>query len=426
MLTNSWSSASRSSRILLALFALSITSGCTESPQSQVETKKVSVQAPTVTDDELRDMIDEELRYTFTGRRLNLVDNAAWQILHGALPFGKRFDVYNGDQPVSAIDWVLEGNQMTGWTVRHGSKDLGGRRGLKMVLESGSKTGQGHEDQWLAVISQSRPYGGKQDYPADYPVIFQGHEYQMGDIVRQVMWDVYEGKECSWTLIGLTNYLGPEYFTENTSWPNSNGEEWTVERIVEMEANENIDNSACGGTHRLIGMAMALRRYQQETGISPDKLTGGWKAAHDKIQDAIRKAQDFQQHDGCFSTAYFRGASRSTDVAVRINKSGHTLEVLALAMDDERIKEPWVTQAAVNLCELFRLTREINLECGGLYHAAHGLMEYRERRFGAWPYPGQKSAAAAGEKPSSATDEDESADSLPSAKADGDDETKTE
>ena len=60
---------------------------------------------------------------------------------------------------------------------------------------------------------------------------------------------------------------------------------------------------------------------------------------------------------------------------------------LALALDDETLKQPWMVRAVDRLCDLFRQTKNIDLECGSLYHATHGLMEYRERRFGRWSYP---------------------------------------
>ena len=379
-------------QIVLVLFSIGSIVGCNNgTAATSGPSDGAKLQVPKITDDELRDMIDEELRFTFTGRRLTLTRNAAWQILHGALPFGQKFMVYNGDKPVPAIDWVLDGNQMNGWTLRHGTKGLGGRRGLKMVLESGSKTGQGHEDQWLAVISQS-------GYAYDHPVIFQSQEYQLGDVVQQVMYDVYPGKECSWTLIGLTRYLPTDYLTENTSWKNSDGEDWNFGRLMTMESEQDLNRSACGGTHRLIGMAMALKRFQKETGKSDEQLTGGWKKARKQIKEAMIKAKDYQQPDGCFSTNYFRGHGKSSDLSYRINRSGHTLEVLALALDDETLKEGWVTAAVVNLCDLFRKTRELELECGTLYHAAHGLIEYRERRFGPWTYPGEEALPPKGDE----------------------------
>jgi len=345
-------------------------SGCQQKPA--VEPPQAAVPFADVPDDQLRAMIDDALRYTLDERRLSLDVNAAWQILHGALPFGTHFQVQNGDQTVSAMQWVLDGNQMNGWTLRHGSKDLpGGRRGLKMVMEPGTKTGQGHEDQWLAVMSQC-------GLPKDQKIIFQGQQYQLWDVLQQSMWDIYPGKECSWSLIALTRYLDDF----DLEWKSSDGETWTLEKVLQMEADEDLSMSACGGSHRLIGMTMALESQRKRGG----ELTDAWLAAEDKIQGAIETAQRHQQPDGSFSTNYFARPGTSADLALRINTTGHTLEFLSLGLDKDQLEEPWIENAVVQLCELFKKTEPIPLECGSLYHAAHGLIEYRERRFGPWPY----------------------------------------
>jgi hypothetical protein len=355
---------------LLLLLVLPFCASC----QKQTATGAPKLSADELpTDEELRQMIDAALRFTYTQRRLNLDQHAAWQILHGALPFGMHYKVYNGDTEVGAVQWVLDGHHMNGWSARHGEKDLPhGRQGLQMLVESGSKTGQGHDDQWLAVLSQC-------GLPLDQKVIFQGDEYIMEDILQQAMWDVYPGKECSWTAIALTNYLEDI----DTEWKASDGKTWTLEKIVAMEAEQNLNQSACGGSHRLIGMTMALKRYRSEG----RKLTGGWAAADEVIKESIDTIRRFQQSDGSLSTNYLLRAGTSADLALRINTTGHTLEFLALALDDKQLKEPWVTHAVVALCELFEQTKAVNLECGSLYHATHGLIEYYERRFGPWQYP---------------------------------------
>lgn len=359
---------------LVPLLLLATLLGCGSEPIT--EPKKTSDTSTDVSDDALREMVDEALLHTFNERQLNLDVNAAWQILHGALPFGMKFNVQNGDDAVPAMQWVLDGNQMKGWTLRHGSKDLpGGRRGLKMVMEPGTKTGQGHEDQWLAVMSQC-------GLSKEQKIVFQGQEYQLWDVVQQSMWDIFPGKECSWSLIALTRYL--DDFDQD--WQASDGETWDLEKVVQMEADQDLSMSACGGSHRLIGMTMAIDSYQDRGG----ELQGPWKDAEDKITGAIETARRFQQPDGSFSTNYFSRPGTSADLALRINTTGHTLEFLALALPPDQLSAPWVEQAVVQLCKLFKKTEPIPLECGSLYHAAHGLMEYRERRFGPWPYPSQE------------------------------------
>jgi hypothetical protein len=39
-------------------------------------------------------------------------------------------------------------------------------------------------------------------------------------------------------------------------------------------------------------------------------------------------------------------------------------------------------RAVLRLCAMLDSTIEIDLECGGIYHALAGLKLYRERRFG--------------------------------------------
>ena len=104
------------------------------------------------------------------------------------------------------------------------------------------------------------------------------------------------------------------------------------------------------------------------------------------IQQAIADARRYQNPDGSLSTRYFESPGSSPDLAQNLGSTGHTLEFLALALTDEQLREPWVRNAAVYLCDVFRLTRDVPVECGVLYHAAHGLILYRGRMFGPRSY----------------------------------------
>ncbi|HEV3005179.1 MAG TPA: ADP-ribosylation factor-directed GTPase activating protein isoform b, partial [Pirellulales bacterium] len=96
----------------------------------------------------------------------------------------------------------------------------------------------------------------------------------------------------------------------------------------------------------------------------------------------IRAAKACQQPDGGFSTEFFKRAASSPDLALRLNTSGHVFEFLSVALTDEQLREPWMARALDFLLEIFEATEDDDLECGGLYHGAHGLILYRERRFG--------------------------------------------
>jgi hypothetical protein len=325
--------------------------------------------------DGLRDMIDRTLEFTEHGREMSLEKQAAWQLLHGVLAFGEKFEILADGKKVVAVDWVLDGKPMKGWTITPTNRWLRGE------IEAG-KYGQGHDDQWLAILSQW-------NVPITRTIRVAGNDYTLYDMVKRTMYDCYEGKESSWTIIALSKHLKPI----DQKWVGTDGQEWTVERLVSMEAGPIYDEAAgqeliltgaCGGTHRLIGLAIALNNYRAQ---HPDvELTGGWLAAQKRIDWAVERARETQLPTGAFSIAFFFRAANSTNLDEHLAATGHMLEFLSFALPKERLQEPWIERAVAYLCGLLERTRHLDLECGSLYHAAHGLVLYRDKVFG--PRPG--------------------------------------
>ena len=311
------------------------------------------------------DRLDKALEFTYSNRHLNTKDQAAWQIVHGALVYGRDFQIYHEGKLVSALEYLLGGGELRGWTMRKGD------HGVKAVLEAGSKTGQGHEDQWLGYLSQC-------GLSPEEPIVVAGQPYKVQDLITQAQWDLYEGMEATWTLMAFSTYLPPD-----AEWTAKDGSSWNLERIVGMEAAQDLGDSACGGTHRMYGLAVAMNRYLAAGGKLTDSTEGAWQQAHKKIRDAISAAKQFQQPDGSLSTQYFARPASSAEIDTRISTTGHALEFLMIAMNDEEVQEPWVMRAATHLVGCFEKTQKFDLECGALYHAAHGLDLYRTRRFGA-------------------------------------------
>jgi hypothetical protein len=308
---------------------------------------------------------------------MNSSDHAAWQIVHGILAYGRELKIYHNGELISALDHLLAGGELRGWVIKPGD------RGVETVLEVGSKSGQGHEDQWLGYIVQT-------GIGPEEPIVVAGNKYQFGDLLTQAQWDVYEGMEASWTLMALSVYA-----PATATWTAKDGQEWSVERMIGMEADADLAASPCGGSHRMSGIAMALNRRIEEGG----ELTGGWKKADDKVQECIRKSREHQQPDGTFSTNYWIRPSTSPDIALRLNTTGHQLEFLTIATSDAQLAEPWIRQSVVALCKLLDESRELPIECGGLYHAIHGLELYRLRQFG------PRDVAPQSEKPASSEQE---------------------
>lgn len=370
----------------IALAAL-LLGGCSNDAAREAAPPEKAAAAPVIEAlpdaETLRRQIDETLDFTLA-RHMNTQDHAAWQIVHGMLAFGRDLKIEAEGQVVSALDYALQGGYIRGWTMRPGDK------GLEAVLESGSKEGQGHEDQWLGYLSQV-------GLPATQEIVVRGKKYTVADLLRQAEWDVYDGMEATWTLMAFSAYMPVDY-----RWKAKDGSEWNMERLVGMEAAQKLEESACGGAHRLYGLTCAVNRFAKEG----KQLSGGWQAADQKIQESIRAARMYQQPDGSLSTDWFFRPSASPEIALRISTTGHVLEFLVLAMTDDEVRQPWVTRAAVRLCDMLRQTKDLPVECGALYHAAHGLYLYRLRMYGQpWrPAAGAAATSAAAETtPAAAT-----------------------
>ena len=371
------------------ILASLVVAGCRPSSETP------SPLAPVPEDAQLRRQLEEVLDWTYTNRHLNLRDHAAWQVMHGALVYKQDFvvEIEPGGERKPAVDYLLAGGKMKGWTFEPGSvlDAATDRRGLRAVLEAGSKTGQGHAEQWLANLAQC-------NFPPTQTIVVDGRTYTIADYVSQVQLDVPRNvlREYSWTLSALTAYMPTD-----AKWTASDGQEWSIARLVEIEAEQELSTSACGGTHRLGGLTVALLRHLQQGG----QLEGVWQAAEEKIQEAIQTAKQYQNPDGSFSANYFQRGGKSADLTSDVAVTGHIFEFLTLALKDSELTEDWVKRAAAHLVEVLDKTKEVALECGSLYHAAHGLDIYHTRRFEPRSYkPAAQDTSATAKSPPAATE----------------------
>ncbi|MGI9176426.1 MAG: ADP-ribosylation factor-directed GTPase activating protein isoform b [Pirellulales bacterium] len=317
----------------------------------------------------LCDRIDAVIVHARDRRLLDAGVQGAWQVVHGILAFGPTFPVAVKGRTVPALDHLLGGGPITGWKLRRGDP------GVIAVVEEGSTMGQGHPDQWLGYLSQcgiATDDGGLAGgIPLDTPLVVGGRQFTLLDLLAQAQHDIRPGQEATWTLMALAAWL-----PHDAAWTSGSGETWTTERVVRMEAGADIISAACGGTHRLYGLAAAINAHGRATNGEP---SGAWAEAAAVLDDCIDRARRFQQPDGSFSIHYFDRPGTSPDVFAKLAATGHVFEVLAVALDDERLAEPWVTRAADRLVTLLEQTEDVDVECGGLYHAVHGLALYRRR-----------------------------------------------
>jgi hypothetical protein len=346
-----------------------------------------------LSDDALRAKIDSIVDYTLNARLMNTRDHAAWQVVHGIEAYGQQLPLAHDGEVSSALDYLLGGGALKGWVMRPGDK------GVFSLIEAGSKTGQGHPDQWLGYMSQCG------DVKADDPMTVGGKKYKIRDLMTEAQWQLFDGEEASWTLMGAVTYLPLD-----AKWTAKDGSKWTFEKLVAMEANHKLGDGGCYGTHRLYALAIAVNRYVKETGAhapkiengdvnltdgDPKELKGGWLAAYLKVLDGLERVQSCQQPDGSFSTNFFGVPTESADLSARLYAGGHTLEFVAVAVNsglygtDEgtqhtayTLADRWVVAAVTKLCNQMDVARDMEPDCGTLYHAAHGLQVYRNLRFG--------------------------------------------
>jgi hypothetical protein len=376
---------------LAAVFVFGLLAGCGTSGDSLNSTTPVvstgtANPAALPSDDEILKQIDDALEYTYEKRRLSVNEQAAWQIVHGALAFKREFLVSDGTKDVSAVDYVLAGGKMKGWNLRRGDLlDEGAKRyGVKALVEE-DKQGQGHCDQWLGYLSDCH-------LPLDEKIIVEGSEHTIQDWIDQIKLDVVENPtdEYSWTLMCLTAYYPTDY-----AWKAKDGSDWNIEKLVEIELGHDLDTSACGGTHRMCGLTMAFNRH-----VAAGKpITGQWGRLAERIKECQTKAKQYQNEDGSLSSNYFARPGKAADLALMVGSAGHVMEFLTISMDKEELQQDWVKRAVLDVCKTFRKTKAVDVECGALFHAAHGLVLYREKVYGPRTFAKDTAAAVTAAKP---------------------------
>jgi hypothetical protein len=310
------------------------------------------------------------LEYNRDRRLLSVDRNAAWQVAHGAVAYGRDLPMLVDGKRVPALDYLFQGGTMRGWQLRLGGKHpTTGRSMIRAEVEAGSYVGQGHVDQFLGYLSQTQP-------PLDWAVEVEGQSLTLEDWGRTAQYEVPNNpfREYSWTVIALTNLFPDDY-----EWLAADGKTWTLEPLVGFEARQDLTTSACGGMHRLMGLAHAVR-YWERRKLS---FTGGWQAAQKTLAESLATIRQFQNTDGTFSTNYTERPGTSADLSTRIGTTGHTLEVLAYALPVDELRSTWVVKSVERLCTMLEAASGEELECGGLYHGLGGLRLYRDRVFGA-------------------------------------------
>ncbi len=307
--------------------------------------------------DPLLKQVEEAIEVT-SRRYLKADVHTPWQIMHGILALRKGFLIRQGAEKIPAFDWATGGATYQG-TPLFEKTQFGGRA----HLYTEPYAFEGHPNQFQAIMTMLRLPVTQEFKTADGSIT-------MADMVRNAQMDVNDQEETTWTLWFLAAYLKPD-----AQWRNRYGQQWSIERLVEIQNYENPADQACGGCHALFALSYARNAYLH----SGKRLTGAWAQADQKIRRYRSAAQHYQNQDGSFSTQYFAGPGFTMDFAERLEVSGHMLEWIIMSSTKKELQEPWVRNALNVISSDLLAQKNVAAKCGPLYHALHGLVMYRDR-----------------------------------------------
>jgi hypothetical protein len=315
---------------------------------------------PTPVSDTLRQRVQSAIRSV--QKRDLLIDHGFWTIFHGILGLGPGLRLLNPQtgERVNALDHICNGGELRGLRFIPTVHGLDVQIGPAMV-------GQGHQDQFVAEMLQ---WG----MPLDRPFKIGQKDYTFRDFVNhsQARASLAQKQELGWAILVIAQNSGTD-----AEWTNGAGEHLHLTDLLRYEVEAPVEEAACGGTHRLFGLSWVYHLHLRKGG----KTEGVWKQIADKTSEYAGKAKEFQNLDGAFSTSYFRGKGNAAEKQLRISTTGHTVEWLSLALNDNDLREQWMQDAVNALAMLILDTQAVPIEGAALYHAVHGLFLYHARVF---------------------------------------------
>lgn len=308
----------------------------------------------------LRDRVRKSLGVYYF-KQLNSRDHNPWELMHGIISYGVdakiRRNGPDGD-PVNAIAYLSVNGRMNGMQLLY--LDRGRVNALKGVSV------QGHFGQLLAILAQSR-------VKADYPLRVGGKEFTVADLIETEKLTCRTGIELTFKLISFAHYLDSD-----ETWTSETGEKWDIPKLIADELKQPIlSNAACGGTHRLMGFAFAVRNRKKQN----RPVDGQWLRAEKYLDDYHKYTFALQNSDGSFSTEWFRRREARDDINRRIQTTGHILEWIVYSLPEQQLDDPRVIKAVSYLSGILLAEPNRQWEIGPLGHALHALVIYDHRRF---------------------------------------------
>lgn len=300
---------------------------------------------------------------------LNSQEHDPWEVMHGMLAYGVHSRIRQGGPRgdyITAVGWLCYNRPCKGQSLLYVSPEghLRAKQGVGL---------QGHMGQLLAMLAQCR-------VSADYPIRVGDRDFTIQDLIEAEKATCYPKSELTFKLIALTNYLDLD-----ATWVNDQGLEWDIPRLIREEIAQPIRGAACGGTHRLSGLSLAVKARRK----SGEPLDGEYARAAEFVKNYQNYAFRLQNRDGSLSTKWFQGSGDESDTDRRVKTTGHILEWLVYSLSDEELRDQRTIRSVTYLANLLYSNYSHEWEVGPVSHATHALLLYDERVFQPFDPPGQ-------------------------------------
>jgi hypothetical protein len=314
----------------------------------------------------LREKVRSVLKYYYD-RPLNTGNRGPWEVMHAMLAYEVHSRVLQGGpngEPITAVGWLCFNQPCRNRSLMYLNEEGQLRVRVGPAL-------QGHEGQLLALLAQAR-------VRADYPIKVDGKDFTVADLIAVEKSTCYPKTELTFKLIGLLRYLDM-----NARWVNDQGVPWDFPSLVREEMHQPVRTAACGGTHRLSGLTLAVKK-RRASGLPVD---GVYAEAAQFVANYQNYAYRLQNADGSFSTEWFKGPGSEPDIDRRLKTTGHILEWLLYAASEEQITNYRTVRAVNYLTNIMHANRTRDWEAGPLGHAIHALVLYDRLAFAKYDAP---------------------------------------
>ena len=114
-------------------------------------------------------------------------------------------------------------------------------------------------------------------------------------------------------------------------------------------------------------------------------IDGPWATAASRVRAYQRRAFQFQNRDGSFSTMWLDRPENSSDLTRSVTTTGHVLEWMVASLPESQLRDPRLTRAVNYVVKVLDKHQQTRWHRGALGHSLHALAIYEQRVLGARP-----------------------------------------